>query len=64
MQIIPQGLTYLDNFTSCHTEIQVADQTSHLTQSHYTDTEPTSPNGDPIAPGKVADRLPDFNYII
>ena len=27
-----------DNFTCCHTEIEVADQTFHLTQSQYADT--------------------------
>ena len=40
-----------DNLTCCHTEIQVADQTSYLTQSQYTDTGPTSPSADPITPG-------------
>ena len=40
-----------DNFTCCHTEIEVADQTFHLTQSHYTDTGQTSPSTDPITPG-------------
>ena len=40
-----------DNFTCCHTEIQVADQTFYLTQSQYTDTGPTSPSADPIPPG-------------
>ena len=35
----------------CHTEIEVADQTFHLTQSQYTDTGPTSPSTDPISPG-------------
>ena len=38
-------------FTCCHTEIEVADQTFHLTQSQYTDTGPTSPSTDPITPG-------------
>ena len=32
-------------------EIEVADQTFHLTQSQYTDTGPTSPSADPITPG-------------
>ena len=32
-------------------EIEVADQTSYLTQSQYTDTGPTSPSADPITPG-------------
>ena len=40
-----------DNFTCCHTEIEVAEQTFYLTQSQYTDTGPTSPNADPITPG-------------
>ena len=34
-----------------HTEIEVADQTFHLTQSQYTDTGPTSPITDTITPG-------------
>ena len=38
-------------FTCCHTEIEVADQTFHLTQSQYTNTGPTSPSTDPITPG-------------
>ena len=40
-----------DNFTCCHTEIEAADQTFHLTQSQYTDTGPTSSSTDPITPG-------------
>ena len=40
-----------DNFTCCHTEIEVADQTLYLTQSQYTDTGQTSPSADPIMPG-------------
>ena len=40
-----------DNFTCCHTEIEVTDQTFYLTQSQYTDTGPTSPSTDPIMPG-------------
>ena len=43
--------TDLHNFTCCHTEIEVADQTFNLTQSQYTDTGPTSPSADPITPG-------------
>ena len=39
-----QGRICSDNFTRCHTEIEVADQTFHLTQSQNTDTEPTSPS--------------------
>ena len=40
-----------DNFACCHTKIEVADQTFHLTQSQYTNTGPTSPRTDPIMPG-------------
>ena len=48
---VSQGRIYSDNFTCCHTEIEVADQTFHLTQSQYTDFGPTSPSTDPITPG-------------
>ena len=48
---VSQGRICSDNFTCCHTEIQVAEQTFHLTQSQYTDTGPTSPSPDPITPG-------------
>ena len=48
---VSQGWICSDNFTCCHTEIEVADQTFHLTQSQYTDTGPTSPSTDPTAPG-------------
>ena len=37
-----------DNFTCCHTELEVADLTLHLTQSQYTDTGPTIPSVDPM----------------
>ena len=40
-----------DKFTCCHTEIDVSDQTFHLTQSQYIDTGPTSPSTNPITPG-------------
>ena len=46
---VSQGRICSDNFTCCHTEIEVADQTFYLTQ--YTDTGPTSPSSDPITPG-------------
>ena len=46
-----QGRICSDNFTCCHTEIEVADPTIYLTQSRYTDTGPTSPSADPIMPG-------------
>ena len=48
---VSQGRICSDNFTCCHTEIKVADQTFYLTQSQYTDTRPTSPSTDPITPG-------------
>ena len=48
---VSQGRICSDNFTCCHTEIQVADPTFYLTQSQYTDTGPTSPSADPITPG-------------
>ena len=48
---VPQGRISSDNFTCCHTEIEVADQTFYLTQSQYTDTGPTSPSADRITPG-------------
>ena len=48
---VSQGRICSDNFTCCHTEIEVADQTFYLTQSKYTDTRPTSPRADPITPG-------------
>ena len=46
-----QGWICSDNFTCCHTEIEVAGPTLYLTQSQYTDTGPTSPSADPITPG-------------
>ena len=48
---ISQGRICSDNFTCCHTEIEVADQTFYLTQSQYNNTGPTSPSADPITPG-------------
>ena len=48
---VSQGRVCSDNFTCCHTEVEVADQTFHLTQSQYSDTGPTSPSADPITPG-------------
>ena len=39
------------NFTCCHTEVEAADQTFYLTQSQYTDTQPTRTSADPISPG-------------
>ena len=48
---VSQGRMCLDNFTCCHAEIEVADQTFHLIQSQYTDIGPTSPSTDQIIPG-------------
>ena len=48
---VSQGRISSDNFTCCHTEIEVAYLTFYLTQSQYTDTGPTSPIADPITPG-------------
>ena len=48
---ISQGRICSDDFACYHTEIEVSDQTFHLTQSQYTDTGPTSPSADPITPG-------------
>ena len=48
---VSQGRICSDNFTCCHTQIEVADPTFYLTQSQYTDTGPTSPSADPITPG-------------
>ena len=45
---VSQGRICSDNFTYCHTEMEAADQTFHLTQSQYTHTGPTSPSADPI----------------
>ena len=49
---VSQGRICSDNFTCCHTEIEVADPTLHLTQSQYTDTGHTSPSTDPIMPAR------------
>ena len=48
---VSQGRICSDNFTCCHTEIEVADQTFRFTQSQNTDTGETSPSTDPITPG-------------
>ena len=51
---VSQGRICEDNFTCCHTEIEVADQTFHLTQSQYTDTGPTILSTDPITTRRLA----------
>ena len=48
---VSQGRICTGNFTCCHTEIEVADQTFYLTQSQYINTGPISPSSDPITPG-------------
>ena len=48
---VSQGRIWEGSCTCCHTEIEVADQTFHLTQSQYTDIGPTSPSTDPISQG-------------
>ena len=47
---VSQGHICADNRMCCHTETEVADQTSYLTQSQYTDTRPTSPSPNYIRP--------------
>ena len=47
---VSQGRICSDNFTCCHTQIEIADSTFYLAQSKYTDTGPTSPSADPITP--------------
>ena len=41
----------LRQFTCCHTEIEAAHQTFHLTHSQYTDIGPTIPSANPMTPG-------------
>ena len=48
---VSQGRICSDNFTCCHTDMEVADQTFHLIQSQYTDTRPTCPSTCTIMPG-------------
>ena len=52
---VSQGRIFSDSFMCCHIEIEVADQTFHLTQSQYTDTGPTNPSTDPKTPGAWQD---------
>ena len=44
---VSQAWICSDNFTCCHTEIEVADQTFYFTHSQYTDTRLTSPSAGP-----------------
>ena len=59
---VSQGRICSDNFTCCHTEIEVADPTFHLTQSQYTGTGQTSPSADPITPGAWQGRRWSANF--
>ena len=59
---VSQGRICTDNFTCCHTEIEVADQTFYFTQSQYTDTGQTSPSADPITPGAWQDSHWNANF--
>ena len=57
----------LRKFYVHHTEIEVADQTVHLTLSQYTDTGPISPSSDPITPGAwqgIATGVPFFKSLV
>ena len=55
MLVYLRGGSGLNNFTCCHTETEVADQTSYLIYSQHTDARPTSPSCDPIRPGARKD---------
>ena len=57
---VSQGQIYSDNFMCCHTEIVVADQAFHLTQSQYTDNGPT----DPVTPGAWQGRNWGANFSV
>ena len=67
MLVYLRGRICSDNFTCCHAEIEVADQTSYLTQSQYTDTK-----AGPVpaltlqcqVPGRVATGVPFFNLLV
>ena len=57
---VSQGRICSDNFTCCHTEIEIADQT--FTHSQYTDTGSTSPSPNPIMPGAWQDSHWSANF--
>ena len=61
---VSQGWICSDTFMCCHTEIEVAEQTFYLTQSQYTDTEPTSANAYPITPGTWQGRHWSANFLV
>ena len=62
---VSQARICSDKCMCCHTEMEEADQTFHLTQSQCTFTWPTSPSADPIAPSawQVATGVPMFNSL-
>ena len=61
-----QGRICFDDCTCCHTETEVKDQTRCLTQSQYSDTDPTSPSPHPITPGawQAATPAPMFQSLV
>ena len=48
------------------TQTEAANQTSYLTQSHHTNTGPTSPSGNPrwLGVGRVATRVPILKSLV
>ena len=54
---VSQGRICSENWTCCHTEIQVEDPTFYLAQSKCTDTRPTSPSADLITPGVITSKV-------
>ena len=63
---VSQGRICTDNFTCCHTEIEVANQVFYLAKSQYTDTGPTVPalTQKRQAPGRVATALPILKSLV
>ena len=59
---VSRGRICSDNYTCCHTEIDVADQTFYLTQSQHTDTGLTSHSTDPTMPGAWQDSHWSANF--
>ena len=61
---VPQRRICSHHFTCCHTETEVADQASYLTQSQYTDTEPTSLSTDPYNVRRLAGKPLECQFLI
>ena len=59
---VSQGRVCTENCTSCHTEIEVSDQTCYLTRSRYTDTGPTSPHADFLTPAGLAGYPLEYQF--